>query len=62
MPIMDGYETAKRIRNFEKKNIKNKEKSTLIIGLSAHSTEVYRTKAIRSGMNMFGKALFTHSV
>ncbi|GAB6189693.1 hypothetical protein JCM30566_14340 [Marinitoga arctica] len=45
MPIMDGYETTKKIREFNK--------SIPIIAMTAHAMQLYKEKAIKSGMNDF---------
>ena len=57
MPIMDGYEAARKIRQFETKNKLKINELTYIVGLTAHSTEVYRTKTFEAGMNNFSKII-----
>jgi CheY-like chemotaxis protein len=42
MPIMDGYDASKKIRDIEKKVIESEEKRAYIVGLTAHLTEVYK--------------------
>ena len=54
MPIMDGFEAARRIRKMEsERRIENPETSTPtpIIALTANVDSVSRTRAIESGMN-----------
>jgi CheY-like chemotaxis protein len=42
MPVMDGYEATKKIRDLERMlNIEN-EQQTYIVGLTAHQTETYK--------------------
>ena len=51
MPIMDGFEEAKKIREYEKETgIENK---TIIVGISANSEEQMYSLAESSGMNKF---------
>ena len=45
MPVMDGYEASKRIRNLRK--------SVPIIGVSAYAMQDDMDKAINSGFNFF---------
>ncbi|MCY4336654.1 MAG: response regulator [Litoreibacter sp.] len=48
MPVMDGTEAARRIRAESGPN-----KSTRIIGLTAHGREEYRDRALKAGMDGF---------
>ncbi|MEX3017608.1 hybrid sensor histidine kinase/response regulator [Gymnodinialimonas hymeniacidonis] len=48
MPVMDGIETARRIRAEAGPN-----QRTRIVGLTAHGREEYRDRAIRAGMDGF---------
>ncbi len=48
MPVMDGIETARRIRAEVGPN-----QRTRIVGLTAHGREEYRDRAIRAGMDGF---------
>jgi CheY-like chemotaxis protein len=53
MPIMDGYDATKTIRDMEAElNIKEGERS-YIIGLTGHCSEVYKEKCFTSGMNHY---------
>ena len=56
MPVMDGYEASLQIR----KNEVNMplEYRSIIIGLTAHSTESYKNKCFASGMDDFSKFHF----
>lgn len=47
MPIMNGYETAKNIREYEKKN----NKQVPIIALTAYAMQSDREKCIDAGMD-----------
>ena len=59
MPIMDGYQSTLAIREFEKAySIGN---PVYIVGLSAHSTGVYKKKSFAVGMNDFSKVKFLNS-
>ena len=50
MPVMDGFEASKKIREFEK----NSDLPTaFIIALTAHALEEHREAVIASGMNYF---------
>ena len=50
MPIIDGYQATKMLREIEKcKGLP----PIPIIALSAHSTEIYKSKALKYGMNKF---------
>jgi CheY-like chemotaxis protein len=52
MPVMDGYEAIKKIRELEKTNSKD---ATYIVGLTAHATDTYKQECFESGMNEFSK-------
>jgi len=52
MPVMNGYECTKMIREKEHSIYRNEE-SVTIIGLSAHSSEGYKDKGFEAGMNKF---------
>ena len=49
MPIMDGFEATKSIRILEQESTKK----AWIVGLSGHSTEAFRRKAMEVGMEEF---------
>ncbi len=51
MPIMDGYETTKKIREFEK--FLTAEKKTTIIALTASAIKGEEEKCLQSGMDGF---------
>ena len=53
MPIMDGYEATALIRELEREKHLPK---MWIVGLSAHSTGIYKKKAIEVGMDTFSKS------
>lgn len=55
MPIMDGYQAAKKIRDLEKNQLNLNDRLAYIIGLTAHSTESYKIHCFESGMNEFSK-------
>ena len=55
MPVMDGYEATMKIREFEEKNLLQLEQRAMIVGLSGHSTDAYKTKGLSSGMDDFSK-------
>jgi len=57
MPIMDGYQAAKNIRDIEKSQLNLNDRLAYIIGLTAHSTESYKIHCFESGMNEFSKFL-----
>ncbi|WP_145999152.1 hybrid sensor histidine kinase/response regulator [Oceanicoccus sp. KOV_DT_Chl] len=48
MPVMDGYEATKNIRQYEHQQNK---KAMPIIALTAHAMQEYRERCISSGMN-----------
>ena len=50
MPIMDGFEATKRIREIEKKN---ESEPILIVALTANANEEDKQKCYDSGMNDF---------
>jgi len=49
MPVMDGYEATKAIRNLQDKNLAN----IPIIAMSANAFEEDRKKVLDTGMNGF---------
>lgn len=49
MPVMDGNEATQRIRLFLQDH---KIKQPMIVAITGHTEEVYKQKAIESGMNM----------
>jgi signal transduction histidine kinase/ActR/RegA family two-component response regulator len=51
MPIMDGFEATKKIREIEKE--RNEENPILIFALTANAGESDRKKCVESGMNDF---------
>ncbi|MBF0395629.1 MAG: response regulator [Desulfobacterales bacterium] len=51
MPVMDGYETTREIRKWEKENIKIEGDSLPIIAMTAHAMEGEKNKCIDAGMN-----------
>lgn len=53
MPILDGYEATKKIREYE--TFQNVSSETYIVGLTAHSSDMYREAATECGMNEFSK-------
>ena len=55
MPIMNGYQAAKKIRDLEKNQLNLNDRLAYIIGLTAHSTESYKIHCFESGMNEFSK-------
>lgn len=55
MPILDGYQAAKKIREIEKVQLNLNERLAYIIGLTAHFTESYKIYCFESGMNEFSK-------
>lgn len=50
MPVMDGYEASKKIREHE---VKNQLKPAAIIALTAHAFKEYKLKTEQAGMNYF---------
>lgn len=52
MPVMNGYEATMEIRELEKKF---KMPKSMIIALSAHTTEVHKKQARNAKMNQFSK-------
>jgi CheY-like chemotaxis protein len=50
MPVKDGYQTTREIRELEEQN---KQHRTPIIALSAHAIKEFETKALASGMDDF---------
>jgi CheY-like chemotaxis protein len=55
MPIMDGYEATKHIRKLEKLHGLTKIGRSYIIGLTAHSTNIYKQLTFEAGMDDFSK-------
>lgn len=55
MPIMDGYESTTKIRDWEKEELKNDPKMTpcFIVALTAGVVKEEKTKALNNGMNRF---------
>ena len=49
MPIMDGYDASKKIKEFEAK-YKGLETSTTIVGLSGNSGEAFNRRCKQCGM------------
>lgn len=49
MPVMDGYESTRKIRTFEQQN--NIEQPVPIVALTAHAFDQFKNKALDSGMN-----------
>ena len=52
MPIMNGYEASKKIRDLEERY---EIQSSFIIALSAHVTEIHREESLKNKMNTFSK-------
>ncbi|OYT12657.1 MAG: hypothetical protein B6I19_09235 [Bacteroidetes bacterium 4572_114] len=59
MPVMDGYETTKHIRNFEKENPNGK--TAMIYALTANATNENQQKGLTAGMNGFMTKPFKYS-
>jgi CheY-like chemotaxis protein len=55
MPIMDGYDATKAIREYEQTTLGDEGEKAYIVGLTAHSTDGYRDKCFDKGMNDFSK-------
>ena len=55
MPIMDGYESTRKIRELERRFLPPDADKSYIIGLTAHSTDSFKQKCFDSGMNEFSK-------
>ena len=53
MPVMDGYEATKKIREFEDETLLPSEPKALIVGLSGHSTETFKEQGYKAGMDYF---------
>jgi CheY-like chemotaxis protein len=53
MPVMDGYDATKLIRELERDQLAENEDPAYVIGLTAHSTEGYKAKCFESGMDDF---------
>ncbi len=53
MPVMDGFEATRNIRNLEKENRGKGQKSTssVIIAMTAHAMEGYRERCIAEGFD-----------
>jgi len=47
MPVLNGYQATLKIRETDR--------NSHIIGLTAHSTESYKTQCFQSGMNSYSK-------
>jgi len=50
---MDGYESTKKIRIDESKYLKEQEKKSFIVALTAHNTKDFKEKCFISGMDQF---------
>jgi signal transduction histidine kinase/CheY-like chemotaxis protein len=50
MPIQDGFDTTRQIRQYEKEHA---AKSTPIIALTAHTESAYRLRSEQAGMNAY---------
>ena len=55
MPVMDGYESTQKIRELERRFLIPDADKAYIIGLTAHSTDIYKEKCFEAGMNEFSK-------
>jgi PAS domain S-box-containing protein len=53
MPVMDGYETTKRIRELETRNMQHATRNTVIIALTASSLEEEREIVLSAGCDDF---------
>jgi CheY-like chemotaxis protein len=53
MPVMDGFEAAKRLRVHEMEEGVPEDERQRIIGISANSEEIMEIEALASGMNAF---------
>ena len=51
MPVMDGFESVRRFREFEKEHISGA--ALMIIGMSAKADEITVSEALASGMDLF---------
>ena len=51
MPVMDGYEATKQLRLLEDKLEMSKTSRAYIIGLTGHTSELYKMKCIDYGMD-----------
>lgn len=51
MPVMNGYEACKQIRQLESQI----NEKACIVGLTAHSTDKFKDKCFESGMDEFSK-------
>ena len=53
MPIMDGFESVRRYRAFEKTHLKPDQKPLFILGISANNDDESIREALAAGMNTF---------
>lgn len=60
MPIMDGYEATKQLRKLEDSFEIPPNSRSYVIGLTAHSTDVYKVKCFDFGMDDFSKLKSTN--
>lgn len=55
MPVMDGYEATKRIRQIEEDSLQIGQQKAIIVGLTAYSVDSILEKGADAGMDMFSK-------
>ncbi|MBT9312439.1 ATP-binding protein [Leptothoe kymatousa] len=58
MPVMDGFEATRCIRDLEKNQIKKEQQSTIIIALTAFAFEEHRTMALEAGCDDYVRKPF----
>jgi CheY-like chemotaxis protein len=51
MPVMDGYESVRRFREFEKEHLGGN--ALMVVGMSAKADEITVREALASGMDLF---------